>query len=120
MHSAKAAIEAGFDGVELHGANGYLPMQFLNPATNQRTDSYGGNPENRNRFVLELAGHQIDRRAVIEIVQRFDDVFGAHDPEHVESAKRVEREESLAGRFAGDGFRGCGLAHRVGNAIEFG
>lgn len=55
VHSAKAAIQAGFDGVELHGANGYLLDQFLNPASNQREDAYGGTPENRNRFVLEVA-----------------------------------------------------------------
>jgi N-ethylmaleimide reductase len=53
--SARLAIEAGFDGVELHGANGYLLEQFLNPAANQRTDEYGGSPANRNRFVLETA-----------------------------------------------------------------
>lgn len=55
VHAAKNAIEAGFDGVEIHAANGYLPMQFLNIASNKRTDKYGGSPENRNRFVLELA-----------------------------------------------------------------
>ena len=55
VHSAKSAVEAGFDGVEIHAANGYLPMQFLNIAANQRTDNYGGSFENRNRFVLELA-----------------------------------------------------------------
>ena len=55
VHSAKVAIEAGFDGVEIHAANGYLPMQFLNPGSNQRTDKWGGSPENRNRFVLEMA-----------------------------------------------------------------
>ena len=54
VHSAKAAIEAGFDGVELHGANGYLLDQFLNPASNQRRDAYGGSIEKRNRFVLEV------------------------------------------------------------------
>jgi len=53
--AAQNAIEAGFDGVELHGANGYLLDQFLNPAANQRTDTYGGNVENRCRFVLEVA-----------------------------------------------------------------
>ncbi|KAA9325314.1 alkene reductase [Hymenobacter busanensis] len=55
VHSAKLAIEAGFDGVELHGANGYLLEQFLNPVSNQRTDEYGGSVENRARFVLEVA-----------------------------------------------------------------
>jgi N-ethylmaleimide reductase len=55
VHSAKLAMEAGFDGVELHGANGYFLEQFLNPGSNQRTDEYGGSIENRNRFVLEVA-----------------------------------------------------------------
>jgi N-ethylmaleimide reductase len=52
--AAKNAILAGFDGVELHGANGYLLEQFLSPVSNQRTDSYGGSIENRCRFVIEV------------------------------------------------------------------
>ncbi|MBC8081914.1 MAG: alkene reductase, partial [Hymenobacter sp.] len=59
---AKLAIEAGFDGVELHGANGYLMEQFLNPNSNQRTDEYGGSMHNRARFVLETA------KAVVEAI----------------------------------------------------
>jgi N-ethylmaleimide reductase len=55
VHSATLAIEAGFDGVELHGANGYLLEQFLNPTSNVRTDEYGGSVTNRARFVLEVA-----------------------------------------------------------------
>ncbi|MBC7866973.1 MAG: alkene reductase [Gloeobacteraceae cyanobacterium ES-bin-316] len=55
VHSAQSAIAAGFDGVELHAANGYLLEQFLNPASNLREDNYGGSPENRNRFVIEVA-----------------------------------------------------------------
>lgn len=54
VQSAVYAMEAGFDGVELHGANGYLIDQFLNAASNHRKDVYGGSPENRNRFVLEV------------------------------------------------------------------
>jgi N-ethylmaleimide reductase len=54
-HAAERAAAAGADGVELHGANGYLLHQFLSPGTNQRTDRYGGSPENRARFVVEVA-----------------------------------------------------------------
>jgi 2,4-dienoyl-CoA reductase-like NADH-dependent reductase (Old Yellow Enzyme family) len=55
VHAATSAIEAGLDGVEVHAANGYLLHQFLSPASNQRTDNYGGTPENRARFVLDVA-----------------------------------------------------------------
>ncbi|EHH07500.1 alkene reductase [Agrobacterium tumefaciens] len=51
---ARAALEAGFDGVEIHAANGYLIEQFLKSSTNQRTDEYGGSIENRARFLLEV------------------------------------------------------------------
>jgi N-ethylmaleimide reductase len=53
--SAQLAMQAGFDGVELHAANGYLIEQFLNANVNQRTDGYGGSAEGRNRFALEVA-----------------------------------------------------------------
>lgn len=53
--AAKNAVEAGFDGIELHSANGYLLEQFLSPVSNIRTDNYGGSIENRARFVLEVA-----------------------------------------------------------------
>jgi NADPH2 dehydrogenase len=52
--AAKNAMEAGFDGVELHGANGYLLDQFLQSVSNNRTDEYGGSIENRLRFPLEV------------------------------------------------------------------
>ncbi len=52
--ATKLAQEAGFDGVEIHGANGYLIDQFLRESSNQRTDDYGGSVENRARFLLEV------------------------------------------------------------------
>lgn len=55
VQASRNAIEAGFDGVEFHSANGYLLEQFLSPHSNQRTDNYGGSIENRARFILEIA-----------------------------------------------------------------
>ena len=59
--AARNALEAGFDGVEVHGANGYLIEQFLQSHTNLRTDQYGGSIENRTRFLMEVT------EAVIEV-----------------------------------------------------
>ena len=55
VHAAVTSMEAGFDGVELHGANGYLIDQFLNTASNQRTDGWGGSPEKRIKFAVAVA-----------------------------------------------------------------
>ncbi len=55
VRAAENAIAAGFDGVELHGAHGYLLEQSLNPHANNRTDVYGGSIENRSRLILEIA-----------------------------------------------------------------
>jgi len=60
VRASRNAIEAGFDGVELHSANGYLLHEFLTPAANQRDDNYGGSPENRARFVIEVAQAVVD------------------------------------------------------------
>ncbi|KZV68722.1 FMN-linked oxidoreductase [Peniophora sp. CONT] len=56
VQAARNAIQAGFDGIEIHGANGCLPDQFLQSNSNQRTDEYGGSVENRIRFVSEVVG----------------------------------------------------------------
>jgi len=59
-HGAQAAKSAGFDGVEIHNANGYLLDQFLRDRTNHRTDSYGGSVENRARLTLEVTKAVVD------------------------------------------------------------
>ena len=58
--AALNAMEAGFDGVELHAAFGYLPNQFLAESSNQRTDEYGGSIENRSRFVVEVMDAMVE------------------------------------------------------------
>ncbi len=81
--AAKNALEAGFDGVELHCANGYLVNQFISEHTNQRTDEYGGSLENRLRFLKEVVA------AVSEVVGsnrlgvRFAPLFESTDEDRV-------------------------------------
>lgn len=59
-NAARNAMEAGFDGVELHASNGYLANQFLADSSNYRSDEYGGSIENRNRFVIEVMQELVD------------------------------------------------------------
>jgi NADPH2 dehydrogenase len=58
--AAKNAVAAGFDGVELHAANGYLVDQFIQDVSNKRTDEYGGSVENRSRFVVEIVKELVE------------------------------------------------------------
>jgi len=82
-HAARQAVAAGFDGVEIHAANGYLIDQFLRSGSNSRTDTYGGNIENRTRLLLEVTEavcKQIGADKVgirISPVNAFNDM---HDP----------------------------------------
>jgi 2,4-dienoyl-CoA reductase-like NADH-dependent reductase (Old Yellow Enzyme family) len=82
------ALEAGFDGVEIHGANGYLVDQFLQSGTNHRTDEYGGPVENRARFMLAVADAAISvwgpQRVGMHLAPRGDS-FGISDANHAET-----------------------------------
>src|ERR1700687_5842964 len=59
-HATRNALAAGFDGVEIHAANGYLIEQFLRDSTNQRADGYGGSRQNRARLLLEVTAAVVD------------------------------------------------------------
>ncbi|KAG2198080.1 hypothetical protein INT47_011915 [Mucor saturninus] len=69
--AALYAIEAGFDGVEIHGANGYLLDQFINSGSNKRTDNYGGSIENRSRFTLEVVDAVVEAVGAERVAIRF-------------------------------------------------
>ena len=98
--AARAAREIGFDAVQLHGANGYLPHQFMSPYLNRRTDQYGGTPEARARFTLEAMETIISQfpagRAGIRI-SPFTDFNGALDPDPVPGYGYLLRELKARG-----------------------
>lgn len=71
VKAAENAVEAGFDGVELHGANGYILEQSLNPIVNNRSDNYGGSIENRARLTLEIAKKTADTIGAEKVGIRF-------------------------------------------------
>ncbi|MCJ7993476.1 alkene reductase [Rhizobium cremeum] len=77
--AARAAVEAGFDAVEIHAANGYLIDQFLRADTNHRTDGYGGSIENRTRFALEVVKTIVDEIGAERTGIRISPVTPAND-----------------------------------------
>ncbi|HWI36684.1 MAG TPA: alkene reductase [Burkholderiales bacterium] len=82
--AARACKEAGFDAIELHGANGYLPHQFLSPFLNRRTDEYGGTPEKRARFAIEVVHAMMEHYPPSLVGMRispYSDYNGAADPD---------------------------------------
>ena len=78
-HAARNAIACGFDGVEIHGANGYLLDQFLKTGANQRTDDYGGSLKNRTRLLLEVVRAIVDEIGPGRTAIRLSPVTPAND-----------------------------------------
>lgn len=104
--AAERAVAAGLDGVEIHGANGYLLHEFLSPASNQRDDVYGGSPENRARFVVEVVTAVADAIGAGRVGLRLS-------PEHnIQDALETDRADVLAtyGTLV-DQLRPLGLAY---------
>lgn len=89
--AAANAIAAGFDGVELHGANGYLIEQFLHPLTNNRTDEYGGNIKNRSRFLLEAIDACIAAIGHNKVAIRLTPYGGLHELPHYDEIETTYR-----------------------------
>jgi NADPH2 dehydrogenase len=93
---AQNALDAGFDGVELHGANGYLLDQFLRDGSNQREDDYGGSLENRARLMLEATEAAIEvwgaGRVGVHLSPRNAEYHSMHDSDTMASFSYVARE----------------------------
>ncbi|GAA2253711.1 alkene reductase [Streptomyces ruber] len=102
----RAVEEAGLDGVEIHGANGYLLHEFLSPASNRRTDEYGGSPESRARFAVEVVTAVAEAVGAGRVGLRIS-------PEHnIQDALETDRDDVLAtyGHLM-DELRPLGLAY---------
>ena len=92
VKASRNAIAAGFDGVEIHAANGYLIDQFLRTGSNTRTDAYGGSLENRTRFLKEVMDAVVDAIGADRVGVRlspFSNANGIHDDNPVETFSRA-------------------------------
>lgn len=108
--ATKRAIAAGFDGVEVHSANGYLLDQFLHSHTNQRTDAYGGSPENCARLTLEIA------QAVADVIGA-DRVGVRLSPTGTFNDMRPDDEDTFAAVIDGLDRKGLAYLHVVENSL---
>jgi N-ethylmaleimide reductase len=106
VHAARTAVDAGLDGVEIHAANGYLVHQFLAPSSNQRDDQYGGTPENRARFAIEVV------RAVADAIGPERVGIRISPAHNIQGALEQDADETAATyRALVDGIASLGIAY---------
>ena len=111
--AARRARTAGFDAVEIHGAHGYLIHQFLSPRTNQRKDRYGGSPENRGRFALEVL-----RKVREEVGSSFPILFRISMKEFVPGEYSVEEPLDLTVELARSGASAIDVSGGTTESLE--
>lgn len=106
VQGSRNAIAAGLDGVEMHAANGYLLHEFLSPASNQRDDIYGGSPENRARFVIEVVTAVADAIGAGRVGIRISPEVNIKDAFETDAADMLATYGALA-----DGLAPLGLSY---------
>ena len=107
-HAARRAVEAGFDGVHIHGANGYLISEFSSPLTNRRTDEWGGSAEGRDRFALEVV-----RRVRTEVPNTHGLSMKIGFVDAVHGGLRLEESLPRAGRLVAAGLDAVEVSSNV-------
>lgn len=104
--AARRAVDAGVDGIEIHGANGYLLHEFMSPVSNLRTDQYGGSPQNRARLMTEVV------RAVAEEIGPERTALRISPEHNIQGVLEEDHEDVLATYGALlEGIKGLGLAY---------
>ena len=106
VDASRRAVDAGLDGVEVHGANGYLLHEFLAPSSNLREDVYGGSPEARARFVVEVVTAVADAVGADRVGLRISPEHGIQDALETDPAETAATYGALV-----DGVSGLGLAY---------
>ena len=109
--ASRRAVDAGIDGVELHAANGYLLHEFLSPASNQRTDGYGGSPEARARFVIEVARAVVAEIGADRVGIRISPAHNIQDAWETDDAETRATYEALVSGLAPLGLAYLSVLH---------